>query len=168
MSERRSVQPEWCRERLTLQQQSVLFCAVRGPDGIAKTHPCKDVQRAYRGTVLVAARYGRTLRWGEAADSFMGLADLADDARWAEVVDRFYETVDDLPHHFLMHLLHAAEIIAYRHPDGRFRDAWWLFYRAGCDSLHLPPESREAMDARLSDWNRAEWDAAPAAQGGDE
>lgn len=37
MSESISVQPEWCLS-LPIQQQSVLFLAARGPDGIKKRH----------------------------------------------------------------------------------------------------------------------------------
>jgi hypothetical protein len=33
---------------LPMQQQSVVVLATRGPDGVAKHHPCKDVVRAYR------------------------------------------------------------------------------------------------------------------------
>jgi hypothetical protein len=67
-----SVQPEWCRA-LPLQQQSVMLLAARGPDGVTKMHPCKGVVVAYRGCVLLAAKYGRELRFGERADSFMSL-----------------------------------------------------------------------------------------------
>ena len=151
-----SVQPEWCL-CLPLQQQSVLLLAARGPDGLAKSHPCKDVQRAYRGTVLLAARYGRSLEWGERADSFMSLDQFADAAVWQDVIDSFFFWVDDLPHHFLMHLLHAAEIIGYKHPDVRFRSRWNEFYRRAVHDLHLNPETEEQMDARLSDWDRKHW-----------
>lgn len=153
----RSVQPDWCL-RLAVQQQSVLLLAARGPDGIAKTHPCKEVQRAYRGTVLIAARFGRLLEWGERADTFMSLDVFADDARWEAAEDAFWQSVDDLPHHFLMHLLHGAEILGYKHPDERFRERWGWFYAHGVNSLHLNVESEIEMDARLCDWERESWD----------
>jgi hypothetical protein len=69
--QKRSVQPPWCVE-LPLQQQSVLFLAGRGPDGLAKSHPCKAIHVAYRGTIFMAGKYGRMLEWGEKADSFLG------------------------------------------------------------------------------------------------
>lgn len=147
----RSVQPEWCLE-LPLQQQSVLLLGARGPDGIGKMHPCKDVQRAYRACVLVAAKRGRELEWGEKADSFMSLDLIADHAAWTEVVKRFFQTVDDLPHHFYMHLIHGAEILGYKHPDIRVRGRWLHFYRKCCRDLHLTPETQEDMDQRLNDW----------------
>lgn len=153
-----SVQPEWHRQ-LTLQQQSVLMLAARGPDGIAKDHPCKDVQRAYRGCVLMAARYGRMLRWGEKADSFMSLDRFADIMAWATIVHSFFETIDDLPHHFIMHLLHGAEIMGYKHPEVLFRARWLSFYNKGCYDMHMNPETQKQMDNRLSDWSRKHWNS---------
>ena len=98
-----SVQPTWCLA-LPIQQQSVLFLAGRGPDGIAKSHPCKPVQIAYRASVFVAAKYGRCLEWGERADSFMSLDVFANDRAWYETTLAFFTHVDDLPHHYLLHL----------------------------------------------------------------
>jgi hypothetical protein len=152
-----SVQPEWCRE-LPLQQQSVLFLAARGPDGVAKDHPCKDVLRAYRGTVLVAAKYGRPLSWGEKADGFMSLDKFGELEAWSEACYRYFLTVDSLPLHFHMHLLHGAEILGYKHPDERFRIGWGTFYLQGVRELHLAPETEEEMDERLSDWYQGYWE----------
>lgn len=144
------IQPEWCRS-LPFQQQSVLMLAARGPDGIAKAHPCKPIQRAYRATVLCAAERKRVLYWGETGDGFMCLADVRLPARWWERVNGFFHYVDSLPLHFVMHLLHGAEILGYKHPDERFRTLWCDFYFRGCDELHLPPETSVEMDARLND-----------------
>jgi hypothetical protein len=158
-----SVQPDWCLN-LPLQQQSVLLLAARGPDGIPKPHPCKDVQRAYRGTVLVAAARQRTLHWGEKADSFMSLDGLAGD--WDLIVKRFFESVDELPHHFVMHLLHGAEILGYHHPDRRFRERWLWFYFEGCNDMHVQPETQEQLDERLNDVfppeREASWPPTPS------
>jgi hypothetical protein len=153
----KSVQPHWCVE-LPIQQQSVLFLAARGPDGVAKIHPCKAVQRAYRASVLLAARYGRLLNFGEEADSFMSLDEFANDEYWQQNVDMFFSTADSLPHHFFMHLLHGAEILGYKHPDIRFRERWHAFYLRSVEEFHLSPETEEQMDARLSDWNRGLWE----------
>lgn len=153
---RLSVQPTWCLE-LPLQQQSVLLMGARGPDGIPKTHPCKDVQRAYRATVLVAARYGRCLRLGERADGFMALNHFRD--TWPETIGRYYESIDQLPIHFVMHLLHGAQILGYKHPEQAFRQRWLEFYLLGCSEMHLYLESEMEMDDRLGDWHRRHWDA---------
>jgi len=152
----KSVQPEWCTA-LPLQQQSVLLLAARGPDGIAKDHPCKEIQRAYRGTVFLAAKYGRLLKFGEKADSFMSLNVFADPDGWAAAVKAFFHTVDSLPHHFVMHLMHGAQILGYKHPDNRFAERWRQFYCMACEDMHLTEETEEEMDRRLSDWMRKLW-----------
>jgi hypothetical protein len=159
-----SVQPEWCR-RLPVQQQSVLLLASRGPDGVAKVHPCKPVVIAYRASVLVAAKYGRSLGWGEKADTFMSLDVFATDNRashsalmtWSEAKQQFFDHHDVLPKHYLAHLMHGVEILGYKHPDERFRSRWLSFYVELVDSLHLQPETEAQMDVRLGDWGRAHW-----------
>lgn len=154
--ERLSVQQEWCT-RLPLQQQSVLLLAARGPDGIAKTHPCKRVHVAYRATVLVAAKYGRELEWGEKAGTFMSLDEFADDALWRSAVWDFVGAVDSLPAHYVKHLMHGAEIAGYKHPDDRFRERWLNFYGLLVTDMHLETETEEEMDKRLGDWGRKFW-----------
>jgi hypothetical protein len=144
-----SVQPDWCR-LLTFQQQSVLFLASRGPDGIPKDHPVKDIQRALRGCVFKAAFRRRSLDFGERADSFMSLDKMA--IEWGLIIDRYFATIDSLPHHYIMHLVHAAEILGYKHPDPEIRLCWHRFYLFNCDDLHMTPETEEQMDARLNDF----------------
>jgi hypothetical protein len=151
-----SVQPEWCR-KLPLQQQSVLLLAARGPDGMPKKQPCKAVQVAYRATVLVAAKYGRSLAFGEKADSFMSLDVFADGGQWTHAVNDFLDHYEGLPHHYLMHLLHGVQILGYKHPDEVTRTRWHVFYRDLVTLLHLQPETEEQMDRRLSDWDRKYW-----------
>jgi len=149
--------PEWMFD-LPFQQQSVLVLALRGPDNIRKHHPMKEIQRHYRGTVLKAARYGRLLEMGEPADSFMGLGAFSSLSEWKRAIKEYLNTIDELPHHFHMHLMHGAEILGYKHPDPDIRSFWSFFYVTCCDDAHLPnPESEQEMDARLSDWNREFW-----------
>lgn len=155
-----SVQPEWMTE-LPLQQQSVLMLAARGPDGIGKGHPCKEVQRCYRATVLMAARYGRMLQGKDRGDSFMSLWNFIG-TDWRNTVKDFMHSIDELPHHYLMHLMHGVQILAYKHPDLMSRSRWLLLYMLMVEDMHLSPESEEDMDARLSDWGRQEWDAVDA------
>jgi len=151
-----SVQPEWCWY-LPLQQQSVLFLAARGPDGVAKASPCKAVQVAYRASVFMAGRFGRMLEWGEKADSFMSLDVFAVPSLWNGAVDDFFKHGDSLPHHYLMHLMHGAQILGYKHPDKRFSERWFAFYLRMVEDLHLHTESESEMDHRLGDWDRRYW-----------
>lgn len=149
-----SVVPAWI-ETLSLQQQSVVLLALRGPDGVRKYHPAKVVTIAYRGTLLRAAERQRFLYWGEAADTFMSMEVIADEAQWREAIKTFFAHVDELPHHYVTHLAHAAQIIACHHPHEAMRQRWGWFYSKWCDDLHVSPESSEAMDRRLDDWGMA-------------
>ena len=157
MSEEVSVQPEWCR-KLPLQQQSVLFLGARGPDGVAKKHACKPICIAYRGCVFLAGKYGRLLKWGERADTFMSLDVFADEEKWAEAVKQFMDNRDELASHYLNHLMHGAQILGFKHPDARFRKRWHEFYLTMVAGHHLNPETEEEMDKRLGDWDRQHWE----------
>lgn len=145
-----SVQPHWCRG-LSIQQQSVLFLGARGPDGVGKHHECKNVVRAYRACVLIAAERKRELNWGERADSFMSLDRFAELRDWRNDVQAFLDTIDELPYHYVMHLVHGAQILAFHHPEQRFRIRWDEFYLLCCEHMHLNPETIEQMDDRLND-----------------
>lgn len=150
-----SVIPSWVTT-LSFQQQSVLLLALRGPDGVRKYHPAKPITVAYRGTMLRAAERQRFLYWGEPADEFMSLDGIADEHEWRRAIKTFFQHVDELPHHYVGHIAHAAQIIGYKHPDARMRGAWRMFYDKWCHDLHLNPESEAEMDNRLGDWGRAE------------
>ncbi len=151
-----SVQPEWCAA-LSLQQQSVLFLAGRGPDGLRKNHPCKAVHIAYRATIFLAGKYGRPLAWGERADTFMSLDVFADAERWTIAVAGFFDAWDELPAHYVKHLMHGVQILGYKRPDLRFRERWGALYLRFIRELHVSPESEAEMDRRLGDWNRKHW-----------
>lgn len=149
-----SVIPEWITT-CSYQQQSVLLLALRGPDGVRKHHPAKAVHTAYRGTMLRAAERGRFLRWGEEADSFMSLHLMADMELWETAINAFFAHVDELPHHYVAHLAHAAQIIGHRHPEKRCREAWGYFYYRWCNDLHVELEGETLMNTRLDDWGKA-------------
>lgn len=151
-----SVVQHWVLE-LPLQQQSVLILSLRGPDGADKAHPCKNVVRAYRASILRDAKLGRTLQLGDPGDEFMSLMRFADDFGWAEDVRNYFNRVDGLQHHAIMHLWHGAEILAYKHPVRIFRNNWLQFYTKGCEDFHVNPETVEQMNARLNDWGQHYW-----------
>jgi hypothetical protein len=149
--------PKWMSS-LPFQMQSTMLLAARGTDGIAKDNPVKDLHRNYRGSVLRAAKFGRSLYIGEHADSFMSLRELGDVGRWNNIVEVYFKHVDSLPHHYHLHLMHGAEILGYKHPHEIFRDRWSYFFFKCCEDAHLNPETEEQMDRRLCDWNHKHWD----------
>lgn len=147
---------------LTMQQQSVLVIACRGPDGVGKFHPMKTLVCYYRATVFKAAYLGRPMRPDEGDNTtFMHLRHFTDDEHFGVHLREYFRYVDQLPHHFHLHLMHGAQIAGYKHPDQLFRSRWGTFYLNCCDDMHVAPEMEEDMDHRLSDWDRKYWDVEP-------
>ncbi|WP_206523144.1 MULTISPECIES: hypothetical protein [unclassified Mesorhizobium] len=172
-------QQEWV-VNLSWMQQAVLFAAVRAPDGIRKDHPVKVMMRWYRRSVLQGAFEGRPFidPFEPGGGSFTGpfTSSHAEEAglihpQWVAVPpaqrdplwqvirhdvfnktrDLYLRHVDELPHHFQLHLMHAAEIIGYEHPTQWIADWWRQFYFMIVNDAHLFPETREQMNERLSD-----------------
>ncbi|HEV2403607.1 MAG TPA: hypothetical protein VGS08_05410 [Candidatus Saccharimonadales bacterium] len=141
-------------------QQSTPLLGARGPDGVGKEHPCRDIQRAYRASVLKAGRLGRCYQWDDPdpGDSFASLRLFCDDKAWKKACHTYFHTMDTLPHHYISHLMHGAQILGYKHPDARFRQRWLDFYHQSVLDLHLCPESEADMDVRLGDFGREQWD----------
>lgn len=146
---------------LSMQQQSVLVLACRGPDGVGKFHPTKKLVTHYRASVLRAAYLGRPMRVDEGDNTtFMTLKRFSDDEYWALVAKHWFAHVDEIPHHYYMHILHGAEIIGYKHPEELFRTRWAQFYFTACNDLHMNPETEAQLDLRLNDWDQEFWGEA--------
>ena len=145
-------------EELTLMQQTVLMTATRGPDGIQKDHIAKVLLRWYRRCILYSAFDGHEFKdmHEPGGGSFMGPCKFWDDS---QVVDGYLRSVDEIPHHFQLHLMHAAEIIGYCHPRDCIRQWWHKFYCMIVNDAHLNIETKEQMMKRLGD-NEENWRAA--------
>jgi hypothetical protein len=68
-----------------------------------------------------------------------------------EVASQYLRAVDEVPLHFHLHLVHAAEILGYKHADLEIRSWWMGFYLATVRDMHLQPESEADLDQRLGD-----------------
>lgn len=158
-----SVLQEWVQD-LPLMQQSVLLGAIRGPDGIHKYHDVKYLVRWLRRCILISALDGVVLTdpLDKRGGSFTGASTLnperyigTDGMAWEscmnQVVSNYLRHVDEMPHHFHTHLMHAAEIIGYKHIDDRIQHWWYQFYLILVNDLHLQPESQIELDKRLGD-----------------
>lgn len=153
------VTQEWTHS-LTCMQQTVLLTAIRGPDGVAKYHPVKFLIRWYRRCVLLGALDHNVFEnpYDQRGGSFTGPSyewPSSLDHDWREkmngVVEKYLQSLDELPHHFQLHLMHAAEIIGYKHPNSVIRDWWnWLYLELVKD-MHLSPETEGELDFRLGD-----------------
>lgn len=88
------------------------------------------------------------------------IADQMEEDGWEplmhEVVGSYLRELDAIPHHFQLHLLHAAQIVGYKHPDQRIRGWWRQTYERLVHDMHLWPETEAQMDRRLGD-SRETW-----------
>jgi hypothetical protein len=149
-----NVMQKWV-ESLPLMQQSVLITAVRGGDTLPKYHVSKYLIRWYRRCVMLSAFDKCVLSdpHDPRGGSFTGpIGEISLD----ELASNYLSCIDELPLHFHMHLVHAAEILGYKHPGAEIRKWWYEFYLAAVRDLHLEPESEEKLDGRLGD-NLEQW-----------
>jgi hypothetical protein len=150
---------------LPFMQQTVLLTAVRGPDGVAKYGPTKMLLRWYRRCTLLSAMDGRILGtpYELGGGSFTGpsisggnpVPTTIEGRDWRvemdAVVGDYLRDLDAIPHHFQLHLMHAVEIVGYKHPAPTTR-AWWLqTYHRLVHDMHLWPETEDQLDRRLGD-----------------
>lgn len=153
--------PDWVLNLPSMQMQSVLMLAARGPDNVAKFHLTKEIVTRYRATVLKAAYLGRQMHIGENDDTtFMTLRHFENSRHWDLLMNDFFNNVDEIAHHYYMHLMHGAEIIGYFHPTQLFRERWSAFYCRCCDNMHLNYETAPQLIRRLNDWEQKHWDTA--------
>lgn len=144
----KSVLQDWVCE-LPFMQQALLCVALRGPDGVSKFCGAKDILRFMRGAIFKPA----DPTYNGNSDSFMWMdyrdAPFDKVSTWQKSFNGFFSDVDFYPHHFLMHLFHAAEVIGYQHPDSFIAECWNNFYLKACKSLHMNPETILQMDERI-------------------
>lgn len=138
-----SILQDWVAE-LGLRHQGVLLSAIRGCDSVRKDDPSKSLTQVLRGEILNA-------HCGDAskASSFIKTVDNHEFVFY--VAWPFVKSMDHYPMHYLMHLIHAAQILGYYHPDVHSkRQRWNNFYKVICNKLHLNPETKEQLDDRLN------------------
>lgn len=138
-----SVLHDWVCE-LPFQMQALLCTAMRGPDENNKFNAAKSIIRYLRGVVLKPAG-----EWhGHNDNDFMW----ADYGKFKSYADEFWQDHDEYPHHFIMHLVHCAEVVGRKHPEPYIAAMWLNFYLTACHSFHMNPELSEELDERLNDF----------------
>lgn len=155
----RSVVQPWV-SMIPFMQQALLFTAMRGPDGLPKYTAGKDVVRFLRGAVLLpASPSGSDPEYDPSSFMVHGYKcyptrtddyDPAEHHFWDRCTGEFLADNDAYPHHFIMHLVHAAEVIGYKHPDPRINYWWLTFYCNMCANFHMDAEIEAEMDLRMS------------------
>lgn len=132
-------------ETIGLRHQGVLVSAMRGCDTAVRHDPSKIAQRLLRGAVL-EPHCGRT------ANPLTYIVIEPDEEKWWEGIRPFLRSWDHYPNHYVMHFIHATEIIGYRGPEQHpvFADRWLDFYEKACHALHLTPETLMQLERRLN------------------
>ena len=138
----KSIIQDWAA-KLGLRHQGVLVSAIRGCDTAPKDDPSKAMSRVLRSVVLNA-------HVGDPRKSKSFIEWIEEDEDFHHRARAFIHSMDQYPLHYVMHLLFAAEIVGYYHPDEKHRSRWFLFYRKAVHKLHLQIESKEELDARLN------------------
>jgi len=133
-----SVLQEWV-QKLPLRYQGVLVSSTRGCDSVPKEDPSKAFVRVYRSCILETP--------SQKPSSFIEFEDL--DEKQKRFIDMI-KNCDHLPHHFIMHIVHAVEILAYCFHVEKERLMWLECYLKACKGLHLNPETEEEMEIRLT------------------
>lgn len=142
----KSVLQDWVMV-LPLREQGVLLTAVRGCDSEPKTWTSTGI--AYSpGRRLTAF-----IRW-----CFMNPADIREvdyeegSFFQSEPPNPFKPSeFGHLPQHWYSHVMHALEVIAYRHPNENTHNIAMHLYIAMVKNLHLEPEGTGRMVNRLSE-----------------
>lgn len=138
-----SVLHDWVHG-LKFQQQALLLTAMRGPDENNKFNAAKAIIRYLRGVVI------------KPAGDWSGFND--NDFMWGEYAlfenyaETFWGDHDEYPHHFIMHLVHCAEVVGYKHPADIVAGHWMNFYLNACHAFHMNPETHREFDKRLNDF----------------
>lgn len=127
-------------ERLGLRHQGVLVSAIRGCDSVPKHDPSKALVRVLRNEIL-------RCHCGDPAKACSFIESVGPEETRRRM-DAVVCSFDHYPAHFIQHLMHAAEIVGYKH--GNQGTGWLDFYRRMCKKLHVVPESEEQLDARLN------------------
>lgn len=150
---------DWVTD-LNYMQQTVLLSALRGPDGVTKFSPTKFILRWHRRCVLIPALDGCVLDspFDPRGGSYTGPcpADVVGrhgdwESSMNGIVESCLKNIDAMPHHFHTHLMHAIQILGYKHSDDRIRRWWHKTYLKFVDDMHLHPETEQEMDERLND-----------------
>ena len=128
---------------LPLRHQGVLVSAMRGADGAPKDDPSKSITSMLRRAILNPADGRETT----AAGGFFGF----DPGKLTTNTHAFLHSMDQYPLHYVTHLMHAAQIVGYKHPEETFRAYFELLYTMIVCKFHLLPEDQQTMDARLTE-----------------
>ena len=132
-----SVLQPWMEE-LSWKEQTVILCALRGSDSHGSPD-MKAITRWIRRVALKNAAPSQTFMRDE------GFPEIY------EIAEKRPLILDMLHVHFLSHMMHALQVIGYRHPDAVVANRACHAYYQICEYLHVGAELNAAMRLRLRD-----------------
>lgn len=135
----KSVLQNWVME-LPLREQGTLLTVIRGCDLVPKL-PLDGNARHFTAWMRYCILNPADVREVGIKGAFM--QSKIPNFKWSEF--------DHLPHHWVMHALHAVEVIGFRHPWEHIRIHASVIYIKGCISMHLRMETKDDMIFRLSE-----------------
>lgn len=136
-----SIIQDWAA-KLGLRHQGVLVSAIRGCDSAEREDASKYLVRTYRG-ILLKSHCGDISK----AASFMIPYN---PKMWHAYQMQFLASIDHYPNHWILHWLHACEIVGYKHDQGQIRVAFYQLYAKLVRKFHLNPETESQLDHRLN------------------
>lgn len=140
-----SVLQDWVMQ-LPLREQGTLLTAVRGCDDEPKLWSATGFSDSPGRRITAYIRF-----------CFMNPADI----REVNIAGAFFQSepprpfkpseFGHLPQHWYAHVMHALEVIAYRHPNQTIGFEAYELYLAMVHNLHLNVEAFSQMTSRLSE-----------------
>lgn len=137
---------KWVLE-LPLREQGVLLSGMRGCD-VAPKNPVDSTERQ-----LVAY-----LRYVVCKPNDETEVDGAPGAYMQSMPPKEWKPSEygHYPQHWYAHIMHAFQVVGYRHPDYDTRQVCATIYESFVDGLHLIPERFDSMRTRLSEKRSAQ------------
>lgn len=133
---------DWVMEHCTLRMQGALISAVCGCAGVPKEDVSKKLVRTLRGTILNSPV--------DYSTKFLAVCATGED------LAVFLKQPDQYQLHWLIHFMHAAEVIAYMHPEPMTALFWENVYYCMCNMLHVNHETIIQFKHRLSDGDKGD------------
>jgi hypothetical protein len=127
-------------DNLEWKQQSVILSGLRGPDNIY----CPNIKNLTRWLRNVTQNNADTQHTYMKPEKLPTLAEIEKEFEFTTV-------------HYAFHLLHALEIIGYKHPEQEIAGVAKGYYEGIVkEFLHLVPETEGLLSDRLKDINPEE------------
>jgi hypothetical protein len=126
---------------LPLREQGTLLTCIRGCDLVPKL-PLDSVERRLVSAFRYAVMNPADPREVDVPGAFFS----------SEVPRDFRaSSIGHYPQHWVAHIMHGAQVIAYRHPDEDTCLEWHAIYKCLVDGMHLRVEPPDEMVERLSE-----------------